>query len=102
MKIYNKLVRDKILKILKKAGVKHKYHIADDAEYYTKLHDKLQEEIQEFVENPCMEEFADILEVLEAIGKYHKLDFGEIKTIKGIKQIERGAFYNKIILESTD
>ena len=49
MTTYNKLVRDKILKILKKSGVKYKYHIAkDNTEYLTKLYEKLQEEIGEF------------------------------------------------------
>jgi predicted house-cleaning noncanonical NTP pyrophosphatase (MazG superfamily) len=102
MKVYNKLVRDKILKIIKKSGSPYKYHIAkDDAEYLEKLHEKLQEEIQEFKETPSVDEFADILEVLEAIAKFHDFHLDKIKEMKGIKKIMRGSFDNRIILEES-
>jgi len=103
MKTYNKLVRDKILKILKKSGVGHKYHIAEnDAEYLEKLYKKLQEEIGEFREEPSVEEFADILQVLESIVKFHKFDLNDIKEVKSSKRHNKGGFDNRIILESTN
>jgi predicted house-cleaning noncanonical NTP pyrophosphatase (MazG superfamily) len=102
MTTYNKLVRDKILKIIKKSGSGYKYHIAkDNTEYLTKLYEKLQEEITEFKEKPSTEEFADILEVLEAIGKFHNFHLDHIKEVKSKKKLERGSFDNRIILEES-
>ena len=102
MKIYNKLVRDKILKIIKKSGSPFKYHIAtDDTEYLTKLFEKLQEEIAEFKEKPSTEEFADILEVMESIAKFHNYHLDHIKEVKAKKNLERGSFDNRIILEES-
>jgi predicted house-cleaning noncanonical NTP pyrophosphatase (MazG superfamily) len=102
MTIYNKLVRDKILKIIKKSGKEYKYHIAkDDTEYLEKLYEKFQEEITEFKENPSIEEFADILEVMEAIAKFYNYHLKYIKEIKAKKKLERGGFNNRIILEES-
>jgi len=56
---YNKLVRDKIPKIIEKSGKKAVIYIADDKEYLKKLYEKLLEEIGEFKENPSPEELAD-------------------------------------------
>jgi predicted house-cleaning noncanonical NTP pyrophosphatase (MazG superfamily) len=102
MKVYNKLVRDKILKIIKKSGSPYKYHIAkDDAEYLEKLYEKLTEEIQEFKETPSVDEFSDIMEVLESIAKFHGFHLNTIKEVKGKKKLERGSFDNRIILEES-
>lgn len=99
---YNKLVRDKILKIIKKSGSGYKYHIAkDDKEFISKLYEKLEEEIGEFKKEPSIDEFADILEVLEAIGKFYKFELSDIKIIKTNKKIQRGSFDNRIILEES-
>ncbi len=100
---YNKLVRDKILKIIKKSGSGYKYHLAkDDTEYLTKLYEKLDEEIQEFKTKPSVDEFADILEVLEALAKFHKFRLSDIKECKANKKIKRGGFDNRIILDEAD
>lgn len=59
---------------------------------------KLNEEVKEFIENPCAEEIADILEVLSALGKAHKITLAEIKNKKLMKNVNRGAFKKKIFL----
>lgn len=99
---YDKLVRDKILKIIKKSGSGYKYHIAkDDTEFLAKLYEKLEEEIQEFKEKPSLDEFADIMEVLEALAKFHDFHLDKIKEVKANKKYNRGSFDNRIILEES-
>jgi predicted house-cleaning noncanonical NTP pyrophosphatase (MazG superfamily) len=102
LKQYNKLVRDKILEIIKKSGSNYKYHIAkDDTEYLEKLYEKLQEEINEFKDIPSIEEFADILEVLEALAKFYDFHQDRINEAKLNKKTNRGCFDNRIILEKS-
>ena len=76
-------------------------HIADDAEYWQKLKEKLLEEIEEFSKDESIEELADIFEVLDAIADYKKLEKEDVERIKEKKAEERGAFKKKIILEES-
>lgn len=99
---YNKLVRDKIPEIIKNKDKKPFTHIANKKEYWIKLLDKLKEEIKEFYKQNSEEEFVDILEVLDAIGNYMEYNKDEIKEIKRKKQIERGGFRERIILERVE
>ena len=66
-KEYNKLIRDKIPAIMQAQNKKFKVHEADEKEFQRKLQEKLLEEVTEFLENPCIEELADIQEVLNAL-----------------------------------
>lgn len=59
-KIYNKLVRDKILEVIDESGKESSFHLANDKEYHEELLKKVIEELEEFKENPCEEEMADI------------------------------------------
>jgi len=98
---YNKLVRDKIPEyILSKGGVPVT-HIATEEEYWQKLKEKLSEEVAEFQKDENAEEYADILEVLEAISNYKKFNDSEVKKIKDNKAKEKGKFKNKIILDES-
>lgn len=101
MKKYNKLVRDKIPEIIKKKGGKYKIHIANRKEYWEKLKEKLSEEIKEFSENETIEEFADILEVLDVARDYKKFNKTKLEAIKKKKAKERGGFKKGIILEES-
>ena len=98
---YNKLVRDKISEYIRKKGGVPITHIADDAEYWEKLKEKLLEEIEEFRKDENAEEFADILEVLDAIADYKGFDRSEVERIKKEKAEERGKFKERIILEES-
>ena len=98
---YNKLVRDKIPEYVKSKGGKPMTHVADDVEYWQKLKEKLQEEINEFVQAETIKEMADILEVIDAILDFKKFDKEELQQIKNKKAGERGRFKNKIILEES-
>jgi predicted house-cleaning noncanonical NTP pyrophosphatase (MazG superfamily) len=102
MKQYNKLVRDKIPEILKEKKVKFKSHAANKKEYLDKLYEKLVEELDEFKVKPSVEEFADMLEVLESIGRFHKFDLQEIKIMKKMKRDNNGGFDKAIILDEAD
>jgi len=94
-----KLVRDKIPEIIEKSGKKPIIHIAEDNEYWEELKNKLNEEVNEFLEKENEEELADIIEVIHAISDYKKFSLEDIEKLRIKKSEERGGFKNKIILE---
>jgi len=98
---YNKLVRDKIPEIIKNKGAVPITHIADDNEYWQKLKEKLQEEVDEFLKDGTEEELADILEVIYAICDFKKIDKEKLELLRIKKAEERGGFKDKIILDET-
>lgn len=98
---YNKLIRDKIPEYILSKGGTPVTHIADDAEYWLKLKEKLLEEFEEFKKDENLEEMADILEVIDAMCNYKKFDIGELESVKNKKAEERGRFDKKIILDES-
>lgn len=98
---YNKLVRDNIPEIIRAKGGNPVTHIADDAEYWKKLKEKVLEEFEEFKSDESMEEFADLLEVIDAIAEYKKFDRNTIEETQKKKAEERGRFRNHIILDES-
>ena len=103
MKIFNKLVRDKIPDIIKEKDNKTcTTEILDDDKYLEELNRKLQEELKEYLESGEVEELADLEEVLRAILKAKKVDYNNFEKIRKDKVEKRGAFDKKIFLISTD
>lgn len=100
MKIYNKLVRDKIIDIIEADGRIAKYRILDDNEYRQELNKKLQEEVKEYLEDNNVEELADIVEVIYGILNSMEVSIKEFEKIRINKQEKRGAFEKKIYLET--
>ncbi len=98
---YNKLVRDNIPEIIKAKGGVPVTHIADDAEYWQKLKEKLQEEVDEFLKDESIGEIADILEVLDAMGDYKGFGKRAVEDAKEKKAKERGKFVKRIILDES-
>lgn len=98
---YNKLVRDKIPEIIEDGGTNVITHIASDDEYQQKLHEKLLEEVEEYLESHRTEELADILEVLYALCKIQNLSWEDLEKTRKEKAEERGAFTKHIILDET-
>ena len=98
---YNKLVRDKIPEYIRKKGGTPVFHIANEAEYWTKLKEKLLEEVKEFSEDETIEEVADILEVIDAICSYKKFSKKKIETVRKKKVRERGKFKDRVILDES-
>ena len=97
---YNKLVRDRIPEnINSQEGRKAQYHTLSDEEYLEELNKKLLEEAHEFIEKNNMEELADVMEVIESIMKFRKIEWEDVKKIGDQKRIKKGGFDNKIYLE---
>ena len=103
MKTYNKLVRDKIPEIIKNNGAKVvNTRILNDKEYLDSLNTKLVEELNEYLSSGEVEELADIEEVLRAILDAKNVTYSEFEEIRQNKANKRGAFKDKIFLESVD
>jgi len=96
---YNKLVRDKIPDIIKDNGEIPITHIASDDEYWERLKEKLKEEVNEFLKENNEEELSDILEVIDAICDFKKIDKNELGKIRELKNKKKGDFKDKIILD---
>jgi predicted house-cleaning noncanonical NTP pyrophosphatase (MazG superfamily) len=98
-KLYHKLVRDRIPEIL--ARVDKEYQIAqlqgEELERYALK--KLREEVQEFIEDPCAEEAADILEILHFICVTLAIPWREVEAERTSKYIIKGGFDMGTLLE---
>ncbi|MCK5321121.1 nucleoside triphosphate pyrophosphohydrolase [Candidatus Pacearchaeota archaeon] len=99
---YNKLIRDKIPEIIKSKGDSCKVHAAGEEEYWDKLKTKIGEEVDEFLKNPCVEELADIQEVINAISDFKFEGKSKLEEIRKKKFEERGGFEKRLILEEAD
>lgn len=97
--IHDKLVRDKIPNIIENNNKHSKTYIADQEEYKVRLLAKLVEEAKELQEDPCIEELADIMEVIESIKLSFNFSDQSIRSTKDAKKEARGGFKDKIILE---
>lgn len=102
MKVYNKLVRDKIPEIIKADGKNCKTHVLSKDEYITALEAKLNEEIVEYQADQSLEEMADVLEVLYAICLEKGYSLEELEALRAKKANERGGFTKKIFLETVE
>ncbi|MBS3123851.1 nucleoside triphosphate pyrophosphohydrolase [Candidatus Woesearchaeota archaeon] len=98
-KIYNKLVRDYIPRIITETGKIPHTRIAKDKEYFLALQDKLQEEVAEYLGSNSPEELADIMEVVHALALYQNINPQDLEEIRVKKAKERGGFLERIILE---
>lgn len=102
MKVYNKLVRDKIPQIIQSNNEVCKTRVLDDKEYLEQLNIKLQEELKEYLESGEVEELADLEEVLRAILDAKQVSYADFEAIRQNKVSKRGAFKQKIFLESVE
>lgn len=100
VKVYNKLVRDKIPEIIESNGEFCKVRVLSDEEFLFELNKKLEEEVKEYLESGEIEELADIEEVLRAILDAKKCDHDEFEKVRIEKAEKRGAFKKKLFLET--
>ena len=101
MKIFNKLVRDKIPDIIRKNGEIPTIRILDDEEYVKELNKKLKEEINEYLADESIEELADVEEVLRALVELKGVSYEDFNKIREEKCEKRGAFKDRVFLENT-
>lgn len=102
MPIYNKLVRDKIPKIIENSNKTPHTRILDSDEYLTELDRKLDEKCVEFHKDKNVEELADIMEVVYALASAIGSSPDELEQVRREKAEKRGGFKKKIFLERVD
>lgn len=102
MPIYHKLVRDLIPGIIASTGKGYSTRTLTHEEFRIELRRKLEEEFAEYLkaenDNDALEELADMLEVIFALGESHGLSTEELEEIRNRKAKARGAFKNKLYL----
>ena len=98
MKIYNKLVRDRIPEIIKESGTTCEIEIVNRKEKQELLEKKLLEEVNEYLEDKNLEELADVMEVL--FGLANELGYSEEDLLnkRNEKLQDRGGFKEGIVL----
>lgn len=97
-----KLVRDKIPRIAANNHQMVNVRVATIEEMPYALMDKLQEEVEEYIESRNLEELADILEVLIALADQMGSSFAEVDAFRQLKRIDRGGFDIGLVMEVED
>ena len=101
-RVYNKIVRDNIPQIIIAKGETPVVKKLNQKEYKEKLEEKLYEEYEEVIKaskKDRIEELADMIEVIRALGSLEKVSLDEIIRIADEKALKRGAFNDRIFLE---
>jgi len=99
---FDKLVRDEIPRVIRENGEEPTTREVSGAEYRERLHEKLDEEVAEFHDEPSAAELADVRAVLDALQECHGIDEGEVGHAREEKADERGEFADGIVLESVE
>jgi len=97
---YDKLIRDKIPQIIRDNGEEPEVYILSDYKFMTKLEEKLQEEMDEYLASKDIEELADLVEVIHALVKAKGYRWEHFERIRLDKVAERGAFDKQLCLKS--
>ena len=99
VKIYNKLVRDRIPEIIEASGKTCVTETLSDEAYLKMLDKKLDEELAEYHKDQNIEELADLLEVIHACAVARGYSVTELDQARGDKAAKRGGFEQKILLK---
>ncbi|MFF2447485.1 phosphoribosyl-ATP pyrophosphohydrolase [Neobacillus sp. NPDC058068] len=102
MPLYNKLVRDKIPKIIESTGKECSTKILNNDEYIKALQEKSFEELKVYVDSKtndeAIEELADILEIIHSFAEYHVVSMEKVEEVRKRKLETRGGFNDRIFL----
>ena len=101
MKIYDKLVRDRIPEIIEASGSKCDIDVVSDEVALEYLYKKLVEEVSELLEDKNLDEICDVMEVLFAISKKYGYSEDEVLGRRNEKKDARGGFEDNLILKKT-
>lgn len=101
IKVYNKLVRDRIPEIIERSGNECKTRVLTDAEYIKMLDEKLGEELIEYRKDQNIEELADLMEVIFALAVALGYTLEELEAVRAEKAEKRGGFEKKLLLIET-
>ena len=106
IKIYDKLVRDRIPEIIRKAGEIPRTRVLNSEEFFKALKEKVLEEAKELARaktrKEVINEVVDISELIDAIIVELEVPKLRICTLRRIKNKKRGAFHKKIFLGETE
>lgn len=103
MKIYNKLIRDKIPEIIEKDNKQAEIETLNESEFLEELKTKLIEEAQEIKgaqdRESMLSELADLQEVMDYIKTHYNINQMEINTQQALKALRRGKFDKRLFLK---
>ncbi|MEK7159924.1 MAG: nucleoside triphosphate pyrophosphohydrolase [Patescibacteria group bacterium] len=103
---YNKLVRDKIPKIIESQGGIPVIHIAYGEEYIRRVREKLKEEVDELLHaetrEKAEEEMGDIIEVLHAYAQISGTEMKIVESRRQAKHTTKGGFATGVVLERVE
>jgi len=106
MKIYNKLVRDEIPKIIEESGKTCEVVVLSKEKYLIELKRKLIEESNELINaitrDEIIEEIVDLTEVINMIMCEEKIKLSEIEDKREVKNKEKGNFKKRYFLKQVD
>ena len=102
VKIYHKLVRDRIPEIIESTGKSCKTEIMSDEDYLKMVDAKLDEELSGYHQDQNIEELADLLEVIRAAAIARGYTLEDLERVRAEKAAKRGAFEKKILLKEVN
>ncbi|HUW71889.1 MAG TPA: nucleoside triphosphate pyrophosphohydrolase [Candidatus Humimicrobiaceae bacterium] len=99
---YNKLIRDRIPEIIKKAGWKPTVRKLKKAEFLKALKKKVLEEARELIrakdKKGVINEIVDIQELIDTLTSEIGLSKPQIKKFQAVKRKKRGGFKKRLFL----
>ena len=99
IKLYNKLVRDRIPEIIESTGKACVTELLSDEDYLRMLDAKLDEELAEYHADQNIEELADLMEVIQACAVARRYTVEQLEQVRAEKAAKRGGFEKKILLK---